>query len=307
MRKKRIIAFLTALFCLSGIQAFADTAPAVIMGGVYTSGNTGTEKAGPGGASAVSIGSEPAASASDATAAAASASAASASAASSAATPAGNTAAAGTPVMGLDISKLKIPESAGVLILAAGNRSENHAELKLLKKTAAQNGAAEWTEVLSTTAMIGMNGLYKEKEGDNRTPVGTFCMNTPFGIKSALPGFPSNYKKVGKNDYWNGDSESAGYNKLVDRSVNTAFSISKSEHLIDYAGYYNYGLDMGYNLAGTPYKGSALFLHCAVNGQATHGCIAVPEQDMITILKNYQEGKTWIVVYDKADPSAVCG
>ena len=202
---------------------------------------------------------------------------------------------------------VNVPETAKVLVTVESGMGETSGMLKLFTKTGTQQaGASLWTEVLSTKAMLGKNGLGKEKEGDNKTPMGVFKMNTPFGIKDALPGFPENYLKVNKNHYWCGDSASAAYNKLVDASAGVSFSRSASEHLIDYAGYYDYCIDSGYNPDGTPYKGSALFLHCAVGGQTTHGCIAIPEKDMIEVLKHYREGDTYIAVYDRADPTAVC-
>ena len=67
-----------------------------------------------------------------------------------------------------------------------------------------------------------------------------------------------------------------------------------------YAGYYNYCIDTGYNPEGTPHRGSALFLHCSM-GINTGGCIAIPEETMIQILKEYKEGKTYIAIGDVTD------
>ena len=56
-----------------------------------------------------------------------------------------------------------------------------------------------------------------------------------------------------------------------------------------YGAVYNYCLDMGYNTAGTPRKGSALFLHCT-NGYGTAGCVGIPEEDMAEILRQLKPG-----------------
>ena len=58
---------------------------------------------------------------------------------------------------------------------------------------------------------------------------------------------------------------------------------------------YHYCIDTGYNPEGTPYKGSALFLHCSA-GKNTGGCIAIPEAAMTEILRHYQEGSTYILL-----------
>ncbi len=204
-----------------------------------------------------------------------------------------------------DVTRINVPETAEVLIVLEANRSETQGLLKLFSKETAGDGSVSWKETLMTMAGIGKNGLYKETEGDNKTPVGIFRMNTPFGIKEALPGFPSNYKKVTDQDYWNGDSSSSGYNSFVTRTEDSTFNTEDSEHLVEYPGDYNYAVDTGYNPEHTPHRGSGIFLHCLVgDGNGTHGCIAVPEQDMITILKNYREGNTYIAVIDRASPEA---
>ena len=40
----------------------------------------------------------------------------------------------------------------------------------------------EWQQIMSTPGFIGKNGLGKEKEGDNKTPVGVFKFNYALGI-----------------------------------------------------------------------------------------------------------------------------
>ena len=200
---------------------------------------------------------------------------------------------------GLEIDKINIPADSQVLITLAGSRSSDTGELNVYTK--GDDGA--WKTVYAgIRAKYGMNGLYKEKEGDSKTPVGVFKMNTPFGIADSVEGFPDNYIKVDPDMYWNGDSASDRYNKLVNAKEYTAFDRSASEHLINYSGYYDYCIDTGYNYEGTPYRGSAIFLHCVVNDEHTHGCIAIPKEYMTEIMKLYSEGNTYIAIYDTADP-----
>ena len=203
---------------------------------------------------------------------------------------------------GLEIDKINIPADSQVLITLAGSRSSDTGELNVYTK--GDDGA--WKTVYAgIRAKYGMNGLYKEKEGDSKTPVGVFKMNTPFGIADSVEGFPDNYIKVDPDMYWNGDSASDRYNKLVNAKEYTAFDRSASEHLINYSGYYDYCIDTGYNYEGTPYRGSAIFLHCVVNDEHTHGCIAIPKEYMTEIMKLYSEGNTYIAIYDTADPAAM--
>ncbi len=210
-----------------------------------------------------------------------------------------------TKVGELELARLDIPASASVLAAFEGTSDGDTGVLTLLIKQKRADGTGYWTKISECSAKYGRNGLGKTREGDNKTPVGVFKMNTPFGISPAEAGFPADYVQIDSSFYWNGDSESDRYNKLVSTANYTAFSRKASEHLADITPYYNYCLDTGYNAEGTPYKGSAIFLHCVVGNENTHGCIAIPEEKMKEVLRNYSEGSTYIAIYDKADVSAV--
>ena len=214
----------------------------------------------------------------------------------------GSNTAAVTTVGTLELDKLKVPNNATVLVTLAGTASGDTGTLTLLKR---DNKDSAWVKLNECTAKYGKAGLGKTKEGDNKTPIGVFKMNTPFGIQPPEAGFPSNYNRVDNANYWNGDSKSELYNKLVSTKTYTDFKLSESEHLIKYAPYYNYCIDTGYNAEGTPYKGSAIFLHCVVNNENTHGCIAIPEENMKEVLRTYAEGSTYIAIYDTANAAAV--
>lgn len=208
-------------------------------------------------------------------------------------------------VFGFVVDQAKVPDDCEVLITLSASNAGSIGVVNVYTRESLGEQKL-WLRQLSTAAVYGQNGIYKTVEGDKKTPVGTFKMNTPFGINAPLEGFPKNYLQVDAGYYWNGDSDSTLYNKLVNISQYTDFNRSKSEHLIDYAGYYNYAIDIGYNPDGVPYAGSAIYLHCFVDGDFdTAGCVAIPEGDMIKIMRLYQEGKTWMVIYDVGDPSGV--
>jgi len=140
-----------------------------------------------------------------------------------------------------------------------------------------------WKELYSCTAYLGANGIGKTREGDKKTPTGTFNLTQPFGIK-ADPGANTPYTKVSKYHYWCGTSGSEYYNQLVDtRKINRART-SSDEYLINYKGYYNYCMFIDYNKDGKAGKGSCIFLHCTGSKKSTAGCIAVPESVMKKII-----------------------
>ncbi|MBR0384033.1 MAG: hypothetical protein IJH61_05040 [Eubacteriaceae bacterium] len=74
-----------------------------------------------------------------------------------------------------------------------------------------------------------------------------------------------------------------------------------SEHIIDYPYHYQYCLNISYNEAGTPGKGSAIFLHCLGPAKPfTGGCVAIPEDHMKYVMKHVND-KTAVVIntYEK--------
>ena len=151
-----------------------------------------------------------------------------------------------------------------------------------------------WTQLASTTGYVGRNGIGKTREGDGRTPSGTFNLTTPFGIK-ADPGANMPYTKVTKYHYWCGTSGSEYYNRLVDtRKVNRSAK-STDEKLINYTGYYNYCLFIDYNASGEANKGSCIFLHCTGSKTSTAGCIAIPENIMKTAIQWVRPGAKIVI------------
>lgn len=141
-----------------------------------------------------------------------------------------------------------------------------------------------WSQILSTYAYLGWNGINKQKEGDGKTPTGEFDIKSAFGIKSN-PGTSLPYTKVTDTMYWCTDK--AYYNTLVD--VSKIKHNCSGEHLKGYTGYYNYSMVIDYNSKCTYGKGSAIFLHCAVK-KNTGGCVAIPESKLVTILKKAKPG-----------------
>ena len=155
-----------------------------------------------------------------------------------------------------------------------------------------QGGA--WKELYSCTAYVGKNGIGKTKEGDKRTPTGTFNLTTPFGIK-ADPGANLPYTQVTKYHYWCGTSGSEYYNQLIDTRVTDRARTSSDEYLISYVPEYNYCMFIDYNASGEAGKGSCIFLHCTGKNSSTGGCVAVPESVMKKIVQWAKPGAKIVI------------
>ena len=144
----------------------------------------------------------------------------------------------------------------------------------------------QWEMIMTTPGFIGKNGLGKVKEGDSKTPVGTFTFDFAFGIEPN-PGCAIPYTQVDENHYWSGDWNYK-YNQFVDvREAPANFETRYSEHLIDY---------MGYNAECIPGKGSALFMHCfGTNKPWTGGCVGLPNDKMLFVMQHIQPGCACVI------------
>lgn len=149
-----------------------------------------------------------------------------------------------------------------------------------------------WTEILNTTGFVGMAGLGKEKEGDNKTPIGDFGVTTAFGLKEN-PGTTLPYVDITEDLYCCADEEF--YNQIID--IKEHPHECTGEHLIDYTPEYNYGFFPDYNKTNTFGRGSAIFFHCTGGNPYTGGCIAVKEEDMVFILRHLHQGARVIIDY----------
>ncbi len=161
-----------------------------------------------------------------------------------------------------------------------------HAELSIYQ---AQDG--RYVKVFSCPALVGRNGPGKQSEGDVKTPLGTWTIGEAYGI-APDPGSLLPYTQITDDLYWCATgSYGTRYNTLLRGSDDPTADYSEDEHLMDYPIRYKYLLDLGYNAAGAPYAGNAIFLHCWLDPETpTGGCVAVSEADMITILRTVTPG-----------------
>ncbi|MBP5264737.1 MAG: hypothetical protein J6Z33_10250 [Lachnospiraceae bacterium] len=147
----------------------------------------------------------------------------------------------------------------------------------------------KWKEIMTTPGYIGKKGLGKTKEGDSKTPQGTFHFNAAFGI-AADPGCAIPYHKVTKDDYWSGDPrEGYAYNQLVSIKDYPDLDVKNknTEHIIDIETEYQYCLNISYNEECVPGVGGAIFLHCFGKIKPfTGGCVAIPEDCMIEVMRH---------------------
>ena len=188
------------------------------------------------------------------------------------------------------VKNLTFKQNYEQMIVVAGVRGST-AWISMHEK----NPDGTWTEIMTTPGFIGKDGLGKTREGDNKTPIGMFKFDFAFGI-APDPGCAIPYAQVDTNHYWSGDNNYK-YNQFVDvREAPASFDKAASEHLIDIKPNYNYALNIDYNSEGTPGKGSAIFMHCFGDAKPwTGGCVALPEEKMLFVMKHVKQGCVCII------------
>lgn len=139
---------------------------------------------------------------------------------------------------------------------------------------------------ITYSCRIGMAGCISEgegREGDNKTPLGTYAIRYGFYRADRVPLPPGalTFHALKKDDGWCDAPEDIAYNMPVRLPY-----LASAEVMWKDEGVYDIVLVLGHNdsppLAGS---GSAIFLHIArVDDRATAGCIAVAPDVMAAIL-----------------------
>jgi L,D-peptidoglycan transpeptidase YkuD (ErfK/YbiS/YcfS/YnhG family) len=169
------------------------------------------------------------------------------------------------------------PAARQLITVTAASYGDTYAVLSAYRRT-----SHGWQRVFGPwTARIGRNGFApggQKREGDGRTPSGSFIIPFFFGA-GPNPGFRFRYRQIRPYDYWDDDPASPLYNEWVD---SRRASPGGSPEPMDVSAYDD-GLVIGYNLARTPGLGSAIFLHLNI-GIATAGCVTLPPEELLPLL-----------------------
>ena len=142
---------------------------------------------------------------------------------------------------------------------------------------------------------IGKRGITNnKKEGDQKTPKGTFLFKSIFYRKDKISNLKSalNKKIIKKNMGWCNDPGSKHYNKLI------YFPFKESAEKLWLAKrVYDVIVVINYNLKPViKNKGSAIFLHIAKkNYSPTKGCVAINKKDMLFLITKINN-KTKLII-----------
>lgn len=140
-----------------------------------------------------------------------------------------------------------------------------------------------WHKVRQFPVNIGSNGFAAiggKREGDGKSPQGSFSFDDFMFGQAADPGVKYRYKQVDDQDFWVDDENSVYYDryKRGRGGFNSAENLNIHSYL--YAGVINY------NTNKTPGLGSAIFFHLwSAPGHGTAGCVATDENNLKDTLK----------------------
>lgn len=174
--------------------------------------------------------------------------------------------------------------------------------------------ATKWSEVgAAFDVVLGRSGLAwgvglretpegngpVKREGDGRAPAGVFPLIEAFGFARAedakLTRFP--YRPLTDDIEGIDDPESQYYNRLVDTRVVATKDWKSSERMRRSGDVYRWGVVVGHNWSQRPGAGSCIFLHVWEGaGVPTSGCTAMPEEQIIKVIRWLDRMKNPIVV-----------
>jgi len=180
------------------------------------------------------------------------------------------------PGMAFSPDAFVLPDGAQALIVVEGTGNGSECALFAYEKD-----AGGWKLSMSADGYLGQNGMSNNRTcGDRTTPIGVWRADTPFGQKDRIEGFPADYIKVDESYTWDEKT-----NRLVKDDPQ---AIGEKVGTSRYKGYYDYVLNMGYNINAVENKGDALFIHCGMDGDTdTSGCIEIAEPYMVELMKLY--------------------
>jgi L,D-peptidoglycan transpeptidase YkuD (ErfK/YbiS/YcfS/YnhG family) len=185
------------------------------------------------------------------------------------------------PAAPLLVTRLNGVGNAGqVIAVAASGYGATTATFTAYQRTV--NG---WQQVFGPwLARVGRRGFAPpgaKREGDGRTPSGSFGLSFFFGVR-ANPGVKFEYRVVGGSwIVWDDDSSSANYNRWIDTRSASAGTSPEPMYV---PGVYDYGAVIAYNTQRAPGLGSAIFLHVS-GGGTTAGCVSLPTAQLVSVLR----------------------
>jgi L,D-peptidoglycan transpeptidase YkuD (ErfK/YbiS/YcfS/YnhG family) len=166
-----------------------------------------------------------------------------------------------------------------LITVTASSRSSTYATLRAYRIS----GGKKVKVFGPWTARVGYNGIAapgRKREGDGRTPSGTYGFSFFFGVLHDR-GFSFRFRHAYADDYWDDDPASARYNEWVNAGRHNPGADPEPLHVVPA---YDYAAVITYNAARVPGLGSAIFLHVG-SATPTRGCVSLPFSELVAVLR----------------------
>ncbi len=146
---------------------------------------------------------------------------------------------------------------------------------------------------------LGKNSLFKKEnkpikhEGDKKSPIGIFTLDSIFGYKKDLK-FKMPYIQAKKDLICVDDSDSEFYNKIIQKPKVKPKSF---EEMRRDDGQYELGIVVGHNKEQLQKRGSCIFIHVAkAQDTPTAGCTSMTLEEIEKIASWLDESKNPILI-----------
>ena len=171
--------------------------------------------------------------------------------------------------------------------------SSGYASNEVTVTECAQSGTS-WRTMSTATGRAGTNGFAApdaKREGDGKTPTGSFTLSSAFGISD--PGTALPYRKLRPSgDCWGSTPGTSDYNEYYS---GTCRSTDENLSAIAWDGAYRQAVVIDYNRPeAVSGRGSAIFFH--VGGVTpTAGCISVTQIRLLAVMRTLVPGDRMIM------------
>ncbi|MDX6285346.1 MAG: hypothetical protein QOG53_831 [Frankiales bacterium] len=185
-----------------------------------------------------------------------------------------------TPSQPLLVERLNgVGSARQVISVVASGYGTSYATLQGFTKT-----SSGWHRTFGPWSVhIGRHGFAPpgdKREGDLRTPSGSYGFSFMFGVK-ASPGVRYEYRRVTGDWHVWADDPGPRYNLWTDTRTQDG---GPSPEPMNQAPAYNYSAVIAYNTARTAGLGSAIFMHVSTGG-STAGCVSMPTGQLLDVLR----------------------
>ena len=173
-----------------------------------------------------------------------------------------------------------VGDAKQVVSVVANGYGSSYATLQAFTKT-----SSGWKRTFGPwSARVGRKGFAPpgdKREGDLRTPSGSYGFGFMFGVRSN-PGVRYEYRRVtGDWHVWADDPPTPRYNLWTDTRTQDGGPTPESMNQVPA---YNYSAVIAYNTSRAPGMGSAIFLHVSTSG-STAGCVSLPTGQLLDVMR----------------------